>query len=151
MQLRRLALAMVCAGLALTLSGCLGAVRSPVLPLPVRLAAPSGFTLYRVTPSTSGLEAHCVVQMVDASVLAIRGDTVLLSNVRTVTETPGNPACTGADSLQLVVSLDPQVQAQELVVDGKRSRTFALIMLPFATLLGIGLFVLLVAFSDGGT
>jgi len=82
-----------------TASGCLVFVKAPSSPPPIRLRAEQPFTLYVANEISGALEAHCRVERIDGSVLAIRGDTLLLNRIAVRKASPLSPSCAKASWL----------------------------------------------------
>lgn len=127
------------------LSGCLSTVRSPALSPPIQLVSPENFTLYATDPSTTRLVPHCVVRTVDASVLGVAGDTLLLTGVRVLESAPAQPTCARSDSLRLLIGSDSRVQAKTMEPNLHRSIWAAVLLTP-TFLLGL----LAILFIAGG-
>lgn len=135
--------------LTLLLSGCLRAASSPALPPPVRLAAPERFTLYERNVTSNTLEPHCSVRRLDGVVLSIRGDSLLLGNVR-VSESPsGATACTRTDSLYVLASRDTQVRSEATFLLASRALTAAVLLVPAAVYAAFRLYRALGLGEDG--
>lgn len=111
--------------LAIGASGCIATRMAPVLPPPVRLGAFSDFTLYAVDSTTQELREHCLVRRIDANLLAVRADTLLLSNVEVVDWARSAPACVPTDTMVLLSSRNPSVQSERTTVSGKRTALLA--------------------------
>ena len=130
---------------AFSLSGCVATLRGPAVPPPIRLFSPQDFTLYATDVSTGRLVPSCVVRHVDASVLGIRGDTLLLSDVQVVAQSRKASPCATTDSLRLLLASDTLVKAERLVQDGVGSILLSVLLVP-VSLIGL----LAVAFILGG-
>lgn len=128
--------------LLLSLSGCV-TVRghTPTKP-PVRLFLETGFQLQRSPLDSAPGSVACTVIRARGTVQAVRGDTLLLANVETLTRPPAAAACPDLDVAMVVISSYPDLQAETVRVDGAGTAILGVALIPAIVLGSLALGVL---------
>lgn len=106
---------------SLLLSGCYRTTRTTVLPTPVTLIAPDGFTLFTASPGSTGLDAHCRVLRIDARVTDLRADTLFVQDVHVANQSPDAEPCGEIERAAVIANADPTVRIETRRADRVRS------------------------------
>ncbi len=94
------------------LGGCLQVTRVAVIPQPVRLVSPDGFSLYEAQASGAVPVPACRVLRVDAIVEDVRADTLLLRDVRVRGQPKGAASCPSLRRVLVLSSRDTLVRSE---------------------------------------